>query len=99
MAQEILSIVLPILLGVVVSYVGWKMSRGMQSAWQKAALRAGLIAISITPAIYGHGEISPAIFVVFALPWNEKLFGAVPILTVWILTFFIVLVFGRGDAT
>ena len=93
---SVLILVLPILAGVAITFVGWKMSRRMPSGWQRASLRAGLIAVTITPSIYGHMGILPAIYIAFFAPGEDKLLGVVPILVVWILSFFIILIFERN---
>ena len=49
----------------------------------QTVLRSGLIALTITPSIWGHGEILPAIVLAFILQGRERLAGIVPILVVW----------------
>jgi hypothetical protein len=87
------SVILPILAGVAITFVGWKMSRSMPFGWRRTVLRSGLIAVTITPSIYGHMGILPAIYLALFAPGEDKLFGAIPILIVWILSFFIILIF------
>jgi hypothetical protein len=69
--------------GIGVTYLGWRLSRNMRPVLGQAVFRAGLIAITITPSIWGHGGILPAIVLAFVLQGRERLVGIVPILVVW----------------
>jgi hypothetical protein len=69
--------------GIVVTYLGWRLSRNMRPVSGQTVFRSGLIALTITPPIWGHGEILPAIVVAFGLQGRERLAGIVPILVVW----------------
>jgi hypothetical protein len=69
--------------GIGVTYLGWKLSRNMRPISVQAVFRAGLIAIAITPSIWGHGAILPAIVLALAMQGRERLVGIVPILVVW----------------
>jgi hypothetical protein len=69
--------------GIGVTYLGWKLSRNMQPVFLQAAFRSGLIAIALTPSLWGHGFIVPAIFLAAALQGHDRLAGIVPIVVVW----------------
>ncbi len=66
-----------------VTYLGWRLSRNMRPVLGQTVFRSGLIALTITPSIWGHGEILPAIVLAFGLQGRERLAGIVPILVVW----------------
>ena len=61
----------------------WRFSRNMTPVLGQTVSRSGLIALTITPSIWGHGEILPAIVLAFILQGRERLAGIVPILVVW----------------
>ncbi len=69
--------------GIVVTYLGWRLSRNMRPVLGQTVFRSGLIALTITPSIWGHGEILPAIVPAFGLQGRERPAGIVPILVVW----------------
>jgi hypothetical protein len=71
--------------GIGIAYLGWKLSRSMRPIFRQAVFRAGLIAIAITPSIWGHGAILPTIVLVLLLQGQERLAGIVPILVVWVV--------------
>ena len=71
--------------GLVLTYLGWMLSRAMQPARARNLLRAALIAVLLTPTMFGHGALLPAILIVWFGPGKEKLIGIVPILVVWII--------------
>ncbi len=78
-------VVLISLPGIGITYLGWKVSRNMRPLMAQAAFRAGLIAITITPSIWGHGMILPAIVLALVSQGRERLAGIVPILVVWVV--------------
>jgi len=65
-----------------ISYLGWRFSRNMRPIFIPTVFREGLIAIAITPSIWGHGAILAAIVLAFVLQGWERLAGIVPILVV-----------------
>jgi hypothetical protein len=69
--------------GIGITYIGWKLSRNVRPIFIQAVFRAGLIAIAITPSVWGHGGILPAIFLASVLQGQERLAGIIPILVVW----------------
>ena len=81
--------------GIGVTYLGWKFSRNMRSIFVQAVFRGGLIAIAITPSIWGHGAILPAIVLAFVLQGRERLAGFVPILVVWAVAIPVLIVRAR----
>jgi hypothetical protein len=71
--------------GIGAAYVGWKFSREWHSLSAQTFFRASLIAVAVTPSIWGHAGILPAILLTLLLSGREKLAGIVPILAVWII--------------
>lgn len=71
--------------GIGVAYVGWRSSREWHSLSAQTLFRASLIAVAVTPSIWGHAGILPAILLTLLLHGREKLAGIVPILAVWII--------------
>lgn len=69
--------------GIGVTYIGWKLSRNVKPLFIQAVFRAGLMAIAITPSIWGHGGILPAVFLACVLQGRERLAGIIPMLVVW----------------
>jgi hypothetical protein len=47
--------------------------------------RAGLLATVVTPSVYGHAGILPAIILAIVLHGHERLAGIVPIIVVWLI--------------
>ena len=80
--------------GIAIAYVGWKQSRRWRSFSVQTFFRASLIAVTVTPSIYGHAGILPAIFLAFVLTGKEKLIGIDPILLVWIVAVPVIYVLG-----
>src|SRR5258708_38314448 len=70
--------------GIGAAYVGWKFSREWHSLSAQTFFRASLIAVAVTPSIWGHAGILPAILLTLVLSGREKLAGIVPILT-WVV--------------
>lgn len=70
--------------GIVVAWLGWKLSRNIRPVLFQALLRAGLIAVAVTPSFYGHAGVMPAIVLAVVLQGGEKSAGIVPILIVWV---------------
>jgi len=69
--------------GLGITYLGWKFTRKMRPVVAQAAFRAGLIALTMTPSMWGHGIVVPAVVLAFVLHGHERLAGIVPILVVW----------------
>ena len=69
--------------GIGVAYVGWRSSREWHSLSAQTLFRASLIAVAVTPSIWGHAGILPAILLTLLLHGREKLAGIVPILAVY----------------
>jgi len=69
--------------GIGVAYVGWRVSANMRPFLIQAVLRAGLIAIAVTPSAWGHLGIVPAVLLAIGLQGRDRLVGIVPILVVW----------------
>ena len=69
--------------GLALTFIGWKLSRRLQPIWARNFLRATLIAMLLTPTIYGHAGPLPAIpFAFFGAGKEEKLIGIIPILVI-----------------
>jgi hypothetical protein len=71
--------------GLGIAYIGWRSSRAMRPVSVQTLFRAGLLATAITPSVYGHAGILPAIILVFVLRGQERLAGIVPILVVFLI--------------
>jgi hypothetical protein len=84
LAMVLYALVIP-LPGIGVAYLGWKRSRGWHSLWAQSCFRACLIAVAVTPSVWGHAGILPAILLAVVLTGREKLAGIIPILIVWIV--------------
>ena len=81
----LIGLILISLPGLALTYLGWKLSRALQPAWARSFLRATLIAILLTPTIYGHAGPLPAILIALGGDGKERLIGLFPILVVWII--------------
>lgn len=81
--------------GLGIAYVGWKLSRRWQSTSAQTFFRAGLIAVAVTPSVWGHAGILPAIFLAIVLSGREKLAGVVPILVVWVVAIPIITILAK----
>ena len=84
--------------GIALTYLGWKFSRSVQPIWARNLLRATVIALCLTPSVYGHAGPMPAIFVVFSTFGRDRLIGMVPILIVWAVAVSALGVFARESA-
>lgn len=73
--------------GIGISYLGWRLSDNLRPVWVQATLRGGLLAATVTPSVYGHGGILPAIFLALVLKGRNRLVGIIPILIVWAVAF------------
>ena len=71
--------------GLGIAYVGWNLSRRWQSTAAQTLFRSGSIAVAVTPSVWGHAGILPAILLALILSGREKLAGVVPILVVWVV--------------
>jgi hypothetical protein len=80
-------VALVMLPGIAISYVGWKLSRNMRPILAQAIFRAGLMAITTSPSIWGHAGILPAIFLALILQGRDRGAGIGPILIVWVIAF------------
>jgi hypothetical protein len=81
--------------GLGLTYLGWRLSRALQPTWAQTFLRATLIAIMLTPTIYGHTGPVPAILVVLGGSGKEKIIGILPILVVWTIAVPAVSIFAK----
>jgi hypothetical protein len=69
--------------GIGVAYLTWKLSRNMRPILAQAIFRAGIFAIAVTPAFWGHAGFLPAIFLAFVLHGRYRSEVIVEILIVW----------------
>jgi hypothetical protein len=69
--------------GIGVAYLTWKLSRNMRPILAQAIFRAGIFAIAITPAFWGHAGFLPAIFLAFGLHGRDRADVIIEILIVW----------------
>lgn len=82
--------------GLLLTFIGWRLSRGMRPGWGRILLRSGLIAVLVTPTIYGHAGPIPAIALVFLLQGRERLAGIFLILVVWVIVLLVMGVRAKG---
>jgi hypothetical protein len=82
--------------GIGIAYLIWKLSRNMKSILAQAIFRAGIFAIAITPAFWGHAGFLPAIFLAFVLHGRDRLDVIVEILIVWAIAIPVLLVRARN---
>ena len=69
--------------GIGIAYLTWKLSRNMRPILVQAIFRAGIFAIAITPAFWGHAAFLPAIFLAFVLHGRDRSDVIIKILIVW----------------
>lgn len=82
--------------GILITYIGWRLSRGMRPALLQTLFRAGLTAVACTPSAYGHAGILPAIVLVLVLRGRERLAGIIPIVVVWVLVTITIVICARA---
>jgi hypothetical protein len=82
--------------GLAITLTAWRLSRGMQHGWARMLFRSGLIAVLVTPSIYGHAGPVPAIILVFLLHGRERLAGVVLILVVWVIVLLVMGIHAKG---
>jgi len=81
--------------GIGIVYLGWKLSRNIESNLRRAIVRAGFIAIALTPSFWGHGLILPAIVVFFWVHGQDRLLVTLCILVVWVIAIAVLSIRGR----
>jgi hypothetical protein len=69
--------------GIGIAFLTWKLSRNMRPILAQAIFRAGIFAIAVTPAFWGHAGFLPAIFLAFVLHGRDRSDVIIEILTVW----------------
>lgn len=69
--------------GIGIAYLTWKLSRNMRPILAQAIFRAGVFAIAITPAFWGHAGFLPAILLAFLLHGRDRSDVIIEILIVW----------------
>jgi hypothetical protein len=69
--------------GIGIAYLTWKLSRNMRPILAQAIFRAGILAIAVTPAFWGHAGFLPAIFLAFVLHGRDRSEVIIEILVVW----------------
>ena len=69
--------------GIGVAYLTWKLSRNMRPILAQVIFRAGIFAIAITPAFWGHAGFLPAILLAFLLHGRDRSDVIIEILVVW----------------
>jgi hypothetical protein len=82
--------------GIGIAYLIWKLSRNMKSILAQAIFRAGIFAIAITPAFWGHAGFLPAIFLAFVLHGRDRLDVIIEILIVWAIAIPVLFVHARN---
>jgi hypothetical protein len=69
--------------GIGIAYLTWKLSRNMRPILARTIFRAGIFAIAITPAFWGHAGFLPAILLAFVLHGRDRSDVIIEILIVW----------------
>src|SRR5690349_2333687 len=69
--------------GIALTCLGWNLSVRLSPVPQ-VVFRATVIALFLTPTIFGHAGLFPALFIVFVTTGSDKLVGIIPIVAVWI---------------
>jgi hypothetical protein len=82
--------------GIGIAYLIWKLSRNMRSILVQAIFRAGIFAIAITPAFWGHAGFLPAILLAFVLHGRDRLDVVIEILIVWAIAIPVLFVRARN---
>jgi hypothetical protein len=82
--------------GIGIAYLTWKLSRNMRPILAQAIFRAGIFAIAITPAFWGHAGFLPAIFFAFVLHGRDRSDVIIEILIVWAIAIPVLLVRARN---
>jgi hypothetical protein len=73
--------------GIVICIIGWKVSNKITNVAVKSHVRAVLLALTLTPSMYGHAGVYPAIMVFFfGLSDGQWTAGVIPILFVWFVS-------------
>jgi len=81
--------------GIGIVYLGWKLSRNIKPNLRRAIVRAGFIAVALTPSFWGHGLLLPAIVVFFMVHGQDRLLVTVCILVVWVIAIAVLSIRGR----
>jgi hypothetical protein len=81
--------------GIVVAYLGWRLSSDWRSVSAQTFFRAALIAVAFAPSIWGHAVLAPAIFVALLSSGTERLVGLVSLPVVWIVALPIIGILAR----
>jgi hypothetical protein len=79
-----------------ITYLTWKLSRNMRPIVAQAIFRAGVFAIAITPSVWGHAGIVPAIILAFVLHGRDRLDVVLEIVMVWAIALAVLLVRARN---
>jgi hypothetical protein len=81
--------------GIGIVYLSWKLSCNIKPNLRRAIVRAGFIAVALTPSFWGHGLILPAIVVFFMAHGRDRLLVTVCILVVWVIAIAVLSIRGR----
>lgn len=82
--------------GIGIAYLTWKISRNVRPILAQAVFRGGIVAIAITPGVWGHAGILPAIFLVCVLHGRDRLEFIELILIVWVAAISVLFVRARN---
>jgi uncharacterized membrane protein YhaH (DUF805 family) len=94
----IVYVVIVSLPGIAIAYLGWKVSRRWHPASLQTLFRAVLIAVTVTPSIYGHGAIVPAILLAILADGKNKMIGIIPMLVVLVVAILVIYIRGKKRA-
>ena len=82
--------------GIGIAYLTWKLSRNMRPILAQAIFRAGIFAIAVTPAFWGHAGFLPAILLAFVLQGRDRSGAIIEILMVWAIAIPVLFVRARN---
>jgi hypothetical protein len=82
--------------GIGIAYLTWKLSRNMRPILAQAIFRAGIFAIAVTPAFWGHAGFLPAILLAFVLHGRDRSDVIIGILIVWAIAIPVLFVRARN---
>jgi hypothetical protein len=82
--------------GIGIAYLTWRLSRNMRPILAQAIFRAGIFAVAITPAFWGHAGFLPAIVLAFVLHGRDRSGVIIEILIVWAIAIPVLFVRARN---
>jgi hypothetical protein len=71
----------------VIWYFGKKYLPVMPNIYSNALIKSALFALAFSPSIYGHAAIVPAVWLLLFASEYGRVYGLIPILIVWVISF------------